>query len=323
MEQEHHVSRRQGYPDFLRPSNRPLAEQIASYLGLTLGDVQISRFPDGELFVKYESSLRNDDVFIIQSICTTPNEALMELLILLDAAQRASAARVTAVIPYFGYARQDRKDQPRVPITAKLVANLIAVAGASRVLTMDLHSQQIQGFFDIPVNHLHAAPVFFKYLKPKLSGADLVVVSPDSGSVKIAQGFGDMLGAGFAVVAKRRVDATSVESSHLVGEVRDRVCLITDDLTTTAGTVTAAAALLKKHGASRIFAAISHCLLTPTGRERLIQSPIDELVTSDAVPVGDDCGGRIRVVSIAPLMGEAIRRIHEGDSVSSLFRFRK
>jgi ribose-phosphate pyrophosphokinase len=308
---------------FSGTANRPLAERIAAHLGMALGDVEISRFPDGELFVKYDTSLRCDDVFIVQPICGSPNDALMELLILIDAAQRASAARVTAVMPYFGYARQDRKDQPRVPITAKLVANLITVAGASRVLAMDLHSQQIQGFFDIQVDHLHAAPVFYEYLQPRLAGLDLVVVSPDSGSVKMAQSYGNMFNAGFAVVAKRRVDATSVESSHLVGEVRDRVCLLTDDLTTTAGTLTAAATLLKKHGAAQIIAAVSHCLLTETGRERLRNSPIDELVVTDAVPIHDDCGGRIKVVSVAPLLGEAIRRTHEGDSVSSLFRFRK
>ncbi len=300
-------------------ANRKLSEAIAQEMGIQLGDVDISRFPDGEIFVKFRSNIRGADVFLIQPTSSPPNETLMELLIMLDAAKRASAARVTAVIPFFGYARQDRKDQPRVPITAKLIANLITAAGAARILTMDLHSQQIQGFFDIPVDHLYAMPVLVPYLRQVL-GPGAVVVSPDSGSVKLAQSYSDMLNAGLAVVAKRRIDATSVESSHLVGDVKDRVCLITDDLTTTAGTLTSAAALLKREGAAKVYAAVSHCLLTDMGRKRISESQIDQLATTDAVPIEDFCGGKIKVISVAKLLGEAMIRIHEGASVSSLFQ---
>ena len=304
---------------FTGTANPVLAGEIARYLGTELGAADISSFPDGELFVQYRHNIRGADVFIVQPTCSPPNQTLMELLIMIDAAKRASAARITAVIPFYGYARQDRKDQPRVPITAKLVANLITVAGASRVLAMDLHSQQIQGFFDIPVDHLYASPVIAPYLKEKL-GAGTVVVAPDSGSVKLAHSYAELLGAGLAVVAKRRVDATSVESSHLVGDVKGRVCILTDDLSSTAGTLVTAAELLKKEGAAKIYAAVSHCLLNNVGRTRLSQSPIEELVTTDAVPVSDKLDGKIVVLSIGPLFGEAIKRIHGGTSVSSLFR---
>jgi ribose-phosphate pyrophosphokinase len=296
-----------------------LAESIAAYLKTSLGGVELSRFPDGEIFVKYRDNIRRADVFIVQPTCSPPNETLMELLIMIDAAKRASAARITAVIPFFGYARQDRKDQPRVPITAKLVANLLTVAGVTRILTMDLHSQQIQGFFDIPMDHLYAAPVLAPYLKEKI-GDNGVVVSPDSGSVKMAMSYGDMLGAGFAVVSKRRIDANAVASSHLVGDVKGRVCVITDDLTSTAGTLIAAAELLKKHGASKVYAAVSHCLLNEKGRQKVMESCIEELITTDAVPVNDNCGGKVTVLSVAPLLAEGIRRIHMGESVSSLFK---
>lgn len=299
-------------------ANRDLAETIANYLGTSLGQVKISRFPDGEIFVQYIENIRRGDVFIIQPTCSPANENIMELLIMIDAARRASAARITAVMPFYGYARQDRKDKPRVPISAKLVANLLTVAGCNRVLTMDLHAQQIQGFFDIPVDHLYASPVIVPYLKEKI-GDNAVVVSPDSGSVKMAQAYSSMLNAGLAVVAKRRIDAHDVESSHLVGDVRDRICVITDDLTSTAGTLCAAAKLLKDKGAKAVYASVSHCLINSTGRDRLLNSEIEELVTTDAVPVHDDCEGRIKVMSVAALLGEAIKRIHEGESVSSLF----
>jgi len=301
-------------------SNLQLAKSIAEYLDTPLGCVDITRFPDGEVFVQYKENIRKTDVFIIQSTCAPPNENLMELLIMIDAAKRASAARVTAVIPFFGYARQDRKDKPRVPITAKLVANLLTVAGANRILSMDLHSQQIQGFFDIPVDHLYAAPVLVQYMRDKIGNESPVVVSPDSGSVKMAMSYCDRLNAGLAVVAKRRIDANDVASSHLVGEVKDRVCIITDDLTTTAGTLVAAAELLKREGAKKIYAAVSHCLLNEEGRQRIYNSCIEELITTDAVPIKDDCGGKLKSHSIAALLGEAIKRIHDGESVSSLFR---
>lgn len=304
---------------FSGTANVALAEEIAENLNIPLGQVEIRHFPDGEIFVKFCQNIRNCDVFLIQPICYPTNESLMELLIMIDAAKRASAARITAVIPYYAYARQDRKDQPRVPITAKLVANLLTVAGATRILTMDLHAQQIQGFFDIPMDHLYASPVIVPYLKERL-GDDIVVVSPDSGGVKMAHAYSDMLDAGLAVVSKRRIDATSVESSHLVGEVKDRICILTDDMTTTTGTLVAAANLLKNNGAKEVYAAVSHCLINEVGRQKLINSPIVELITTNGVPVDDDCNGRIKVLSIADLLCKAIRYIHEGSSVSSLFK---
>lgn len=300
-------------------ANPQLTADIAAYLNFEVGKVKIEHFPDGEVFVQYKDNIRSDDVFIVQPTCAPTNENLMELLIMIDAARRASAAKVTAVLPYYGYARQDRKDRPRVPITAKLVANLLTVAGANRVITMDLHAQQIQGFFDIPVDHLYAASVMVPYLEGKL-GKDGVVVAPDTGSVKMAMAYGDMLGAGFAVVAKRRIDAESVESAHLVGEVKGRTCLIVDDLTSTAGTLFAAAEHLKKEGAGKIYVAVSHCLLNKTGFERLRNNNlIEEMVTTDGVPLNGSLDGKITRLSVASLLGEAIQRIHDGQSVSSLF----
>ena len=300
-------------------SHPELSQQIANYLGINLGKVHITHFPDGEIFIQFEENVRRADAFLIQPTCNRPNDYLMELLIMIDAARRASAARITAVLPYFGYARQDRKDKPRVPITAKLVANMLTAAGADRVLTVDLLAQQIQGFFDIPVDHLYARPVLVPYLKT-LIGDNGVVVAPDSGRTKMAMYYGDMLQAGFAVVTKRRINATTVASNLLVGEVRDRVCVITDDLTSTAGTLCAAARILKENGAAKVYAAVSHCLLNDKGKEKLLSTPeIEQLITTDAVPVPDTLDGKIKVISIAPLLGEAISRIHYGKSISSLF----
>ncbi|MEA2013266.1 MAG: ribose-phosphate pyrophosphokinase [Verrucomicrobiota bacterium] len=301
-------------------SNPDLSRKIAEKLEKPLGDIEIINFPDGETFVKFKQNVRGCDVFLIQPTGVTPNESLMELLITIDAAHRASAERITAVIPYFAYARQDRKDQPRVPITAKLVANLLTTAGASRVLTMDLHAGQIQGFFDIPVDHLYAAPVIENYLTSFLNTENLTVISPDTGSVKMARGYSDILGCGFAIVAKRRVSATEVTASHLVGEVKGRNCIIVDDMTTTSGTIAAAAEVLEKNGAGNIYAAVSHCSLNDLGRERLKNSPIKELITTDSIPIRETLGGKIKVLSVAPLLGEAIKRIHMGRSVSSLFK---
>ena len=296
-----------------------LSQQIANYLQINLGKVHITHFPDGEIFAQFEENVRRADAFLIQPTCNAPNDNLMELLIMIDAARRASAARITAVLPYFGYARQDRKAKGRDPISAKLVANMIEAAGADRVLTMDLHAQQIQGFFDIPVDHLYARPVLVPHLKA-LVGDDGVVVAPDSGSTKMAMAYCDMLSAGFAVVCKRRINATTVASSHLVGDVKDRICVITDDMTSTAGTLCAAAKILKDQGAAKVYAAVSHCLLSKIGQEKLLATPeIEQLITTDAVPNIDTLNGKIRVVSVAPLLGEAIRRIHEGKSVSPLF----
>ena len=296
-----------------------MAERIASSAGVELCDVDITRFPDGEIFVKLEDNVRGDDLFIVQSVAVKPNDYLMELLIMIDAAKRASANRITAVLPYYGYARQDRKDQPRVPITAKLVANLLVAAGASRVLCMDLHAQQIQGFFDIPVDHLYASPVIVKYLRT-LELDNLVVVSPDAGGLKMADAYAKMLDAGVAVVGKQRKSATDVVANHLVGDVDGCNTLLVDDMTSTAGTLSAAAGLLKKAGAKSIRAAVSHSLLTEKGIERLKESPIDELVTTDSVPQRKWEGFDVTVLSVADTLAEAICRIHNDQSVSSLFR---
>jgi len=296
-----------------------LAERIALAAGVELCDVDITRFPDGEIFVKVCDNVRGDDLFIVQSVSVEPNEYLMELLIMIDAAKRASADRITAVLPYYGYARQDRKDQPRVPITAKLVANLLVAAGANRVLCMDLHAQQIQGFFDIPVDHLYAAPVIVKYLRSQ-NLDNLVVVSPDAGGLKMADGYAKRLDAGIAVVGKQRKSATDVEANHLVGDVEGCNTLLVDDMTSTAGTLTAAAKLLKKAGAKSVRAAVSHSLLTEKGIERLKESAIDELVTTDSVPQRKWDGVNITVLSVADTLADAICRIHNNQSVSSLFR---
>jgi ribose-phosphate pyrophosphokinase len=300
-------------------ANRPLARRIAEHLDVPLADVLITRFPDQETFVKISENIRGHDVFIIQPTCPPANEHLMELLIMIDAIKRASAQRLTAVLPYFGYARQDRKDQPRVPITAKLVANLLTKAGADRVLTLDLHSQQLQGFFDIPVDHLYASPVVVKYLRSKhLENA--VVVSPDVGGVKMAYAYAKLLECGVAIVNKQRTSATEVEVLNLVGDVSGRDVVMVDDLTSTASTLTQAAALLKRQGARRIFAAVSHCLLTDLGVQRLNDSCIEELVATDSIPAPAAPSPKLIQLSVAELLGDAILRIHNNQSVTSLFR---
>ena len=304
---------------FSGTSNPSLAEGMAKHLRRSLGKIEITRFPDGEIFVKIGEHVRGKDIFICQSVCHNPNEYLMELLIMIDAARRASAERITAVMPFFGYARQDRKDQPSVPITAKLVANLLVAAGADRVLSMDFHAQQIKGFFDIPVDHLYAAPVIVKYLKKKRL-KKLIVVSPDPGGLKMAVAYAKMLGAGLAIVAKQRRGPTQVEAIHLVGDVAGSDAVMVDDLTTTAGTLCEAARLLKEHGARNIYAAVSHAAIVPMGIERLRKSPIKELVVTDSVPLRMTSDFPIVVLSVADLLGEAIARIHNNRSVTSLFR---
>jgi ribose-phosphate pyrophosphokinase len=296
----------------------PLAQAIAASIGLQLGKSTVSAFPDGETFVKIEENVRGEDVFLVQSTSPPTNHHLMEMFIMMDALRRASAARITAVLPFYGYARQDRKDQPRVPITAKLVANLLVAAGANRVLTMDLHAQQIQGFFDIPVDHLYAAPVIFDYLQKKKL-PDLVVVSPDVGGLKMAYAYSQVLNASLAIVAKRRKSASEVESLAVIGEIRNKTILLVDDLTETAGTLTAAADLLRKRGARKVFAAVSHTLLNDTGVQRLRKSNIDELITTDTVLRPAIQGVKITTLSVAGLLGEAIKRIHNNSSVTSLF----
>jgi len=302
-------------------SHPELARRIAEYIGQPLGGVDISRFPDGEIFVKIIDNIRGQDIFIIQPTCLQPNESIMELLIMIDAARRASAARITPVIPYYGYGRQDRKDQPRVPITAKLVANLLVAAGADRILTMDMHAQQIQGFFDIPVDHLFAAPVIVRHIKAMgWSGEQLVVVSPDPGGLKMAYAYSNMLGAGLAIVGKQRKSSTEVEAINVVGDVEGRNVLLVDDLTTTAGTLTGAAKLLKDRGAKKIMAAVTHCLLTDLGLDRLKNSAIEELITTDSIPQRVDTGIKLTVLTVADLLAEAILRVHNDQSVTSLFR---
>ncbi len=306
---------------FSGTSNPALAESIAKTIGMEVGKCTVSSFPDGETFVKIDENVRGEDVYLIQSTCPPTNHNLMEMFIMIDALRRASASRITAVIPFYGYARQDRKDQPRVPITAKLVANLIVTAGATRVLTMDLHAQQIQGFFDIPVDHLYAAPVMYDYLKKK-NLKDFIVVSPDVGGLKMAYAYSQFLDTELAIVAKRRKSASEVESMGIIGDVDGRNILLVDDLTETAGTLTQAAALLRKHGAKQILACVSHALLNDTGIERLRKSNIDELITTDTVcrPVIE--GVNITTLSVAGLLGEAIKRIHSNSSVTSLFEFK-
>jgi ribose-phosphate pyrophosphokinase len=306
---------------FSGTSNRPLAESIATNIGTELGKCTVSSFPDGETFVKIEENVRGEDVFLVQSTCPPTNHNLMEMFIMIDALRRASAARITAVIPFYGYARQDRKDQPRVPITAKLVANLIVTAGATRVLTMDLHAQQIQGFFDIPVDHLYAAPVIYKCLQEKQL-KNLVVVSPDVGGLKMAYAYSQALDTELAIVAKRRKSASEVESMGIIGDIDGRNVLLVDDLTETAGTLTQASALLRKSGAKSIIACVSHALLNDTGIDRLRKSNIDELITTDTVCRPEIDGVKITTLSVAGLLGEAIKRIHSNSSVTSLFEFK-
>ena len=304
---------------FSGTANRKLADEIVAHLEIPLGEAQIRRFPDGEICVKIVENIRGKDVFIIQPTCHPVNENLMELLVLIDAMRRASAARITAVIPYYGYGRQDRKDQPRVPITAKLVANLLVAAGTSRVLAMDLHAQQIQGFFDIPVDHLFATPVLVKYLRD-LKLANTVVVSPDPGGMKMAYAYSRMLKSELAIVAKQRRGDCEVESYNIVGDVKDRVAILVDDLVSTGTTLCAAAKLLRRQGATDIFSAASHGVFAPGAHERLIQANIREFIITNSVPMTDPNGLPIKILSVAELLGEAICRIHNSQSVSSLFK---
>jgi len=306
---------------FAGTSNQPLAEAICDSIGIELGKATTTPFPDGESFCKIDENVRGEDVFIIQSTCPPTNHHLMEMFIMIDARKRSSASRIPAVMPFYGYARQDRKDQPRVPITAKLVANLLVAAGANRVLTMDLHAQQIQGFFDIPVDHLYAAPVIYDYLESK-GFKNLVVVSPDVGGLKMAHAYSEKLEAGLAIVAKRRRSATEVETDAVIGSIRGKTALLVDDLTETAGTLCNAAQVLKDKGAKQILACVSHAILGDLGIERLRNSVIDELITTDSVHRPPIEGINITTLSVAELLGEAIKRIHSNSSVTSLFKFK-
>lgn len=297
-----------------------LAKNICNYLKLKLSDALVGRFSEAEIRVKINENVRGKDIFVIQPTCPPPNENLMELLIMLDALKRSSAQRITAVIPYFGYARQDRKDQPRVPITAKLVANLLTIAGANRILTMDLHAGQIQGFFDIPVDHLFAVGVFIDYfLKLKLK--DLVVVSPDVGGIKMARAYAKRLSAGLAIIDKRRESPEKTEVVHILGEAEDKNAIIVDDLIATGSSLMEAVRALKKAKARTIYAAVTHGVLSGPAIAHLDKcNDLKELVITDSIPLDDHKKHkRLRVLSVADLLGEAIKRIHNEESVSSLF----
>jgi len=304
-------------------ANPKLAQEIAEALGTRLVEAEVSQFSDGEVFVQVNENVRGADVFVIQPTCPPVNHNLMELLIMIDALRRASAFRITAVIPYYGYARQDRKVQPRVPITAKLVADLITAAGTQRVLTMDLHVGQIQGFFNIPVDHLFAAPVLLQYFQQRLAEhawEDLVVVAPDAGGVERSRAFAKRLGTSLAIMDKRRTGANETRIMHVIGEVRNRDVILLDDIIDTAGTIVQAVSALKAEGARRILASCTHPVLSGQAIERLEKSEIAEVVVTNTIPVREDQQSKkITVLSVAPLLAEAIHRIHTETSVSSLF----
>jgi len=301
-------------------SNPDLAREICVDLGLPLSKAVVKTFSDGEIMVEIDENVRGRDVFVVQSTCSPSNQNLMELLIMVDALKRASAARITAVIPYFGYARQDRKVAPRTPITSKLVADLITTAGVHRVLSVDLHAGQIQGFFDIPVDHLYAAPVILDDVRQKFSDR-LVIVSPDAGGTERARAFAKRLDAGLAIIDKRRSGPNVSEVMHIIGEVEGQTCLIVDDMIDTAGTLCQAAAALKAHGSGDVYATATHAVLSGPALERINQSCLKEVVVTNTIPVGDKLAGceRLRQLSVANLLAEAIRRIHGEESVSSLF----
>lgn len=300
-------------------SNKDLASKISKSLKLKLGEGLISRFSDGEIRIKIEENVRGKDVFIIQSTCPPVNESIMELLIMIDALKRASANRITAVMPYFGYARQDRKDQPRVPITAKLIANLLTTAGANRVLALDLHAGQVQGFFDIPVDHIFAIDVFVEYFK-KIGLNNLTIVSPDVGGIKMARAYAKKFRAGLAIVDKRRNSPEATEVMHILGEVSGKNVIMVDDIIATGSSLVEAAAAIRKAGAKKIFAAVSHGILSANAVEKLENSDIDYLVVSDSIPLGEEKKSKkIKVVSVSKLFAEAIKRIHFEQSISVLF----
>ncbi len=307
---------------FTGNSNPALAREVCEHLNVRLGEAEVGHFPDGEVMVEVRENVRGGDCFVLQSICTPPNENLMELLLLMDALRRASAKRITAVIPYFGYARQDRKVAPRVPISAKLVADLITTAGASRVLTVDLHAGQIQGFFNIPVDNLYAMPVLIQYLRKRLEGRRVSVVSPDAGGVERARAFARRLNANLAIIDKRRPRASEVAEMQLVGEVRDSAALLVDDMIDTAGTITEAAKVVMNAGATEVLACATHPILSDPACERLNKSTLKEVITTNSIPLRAKAQaelGSLKVLSVASLIAEAIRRIHNEESVSSLF----
>lgn len=304
---------------FAGSSHPVLAKEIADYLGIQLGKIVLERFPDGEISLEILENVRGRDTFVFQTVALDPNNYLMELLIMIDALKRASARSIAAVIPYFGYCRQDRKDRPRVPITAKLVANLLVNAGATRILTMDLHAGQLQGFFDIPVDNLHSRPVLAEAFK-EIKKDDFLVVTPDIGSVKLARAYASHLGVDMAFVDKQRIDATEIESATVVGNVKGKDVLLADDMCSTGGTLVSAAKACREKGAHKIFAAVTHGLLVGNAIEKIEKSPIEALFISNTIPVTDrlkHCT-KLRIVSIAPLFGQAISCIISKESISSL-----
>ncbi len=305
---------------FSGSSNPALAINVCKYLGIPVGGVQIDRFPDGEKVIRVEDDVRGRDCFVLQSTCEPVDEHLVELLIYLDCLRRASASRITAVIPYFGYARQDRKDEGRVPITAKLVANLITTAGADRVLAIDLHAKQLQGFFDIPVDHLTGELVLNKYFRDKKIN-NLTVVSPDVGNMKIAARYAEHLGGELAIVYKKRFSGSEVEANEMIGEVEGRNILMCDDIIATAGTVCSAAGLLKERGAEKIYVGATHGIFALQALERLAEAPIEEVIVTDTIPSSEQAKkiDNIKVLSVAAMLGEAIKRIHRNESISNLF----
>ncbi len=310
----------EGIKLFTGNANRKLAEEIADYLDVPVGEATISTFSDGEIMVQINENVRGSDVFLIQSTCHPVNDNLMELLLMLDAFKRASVGRITSVIPYYGYGRQDRKVLPRVPISAKLVADLITTAGTDRVLTVDLHVGQIQGFFNIPVDHLYAAPVIVEYVRRKYTN-DIVIVSPDAGGVERARAFAKRLDASLAIIDKRRERVNVAEVMHVIGDVEGKDAILLDDMIDTAGTVTQAVSALKDNGARRVIAACTHAVLSGPALDRINASELEEVIVTNTIPMDNkqERCKRLTVLSVAPLLGEAIRRIHEETSVSSLF----
>lgn len=310
----------EGIKLFTGNSNRALAEEIATVLNMPVGDATVSTFSDGEIMVHVNENVRGSDVFVIQSTCMPVNNNLMELLIMIDALKRASSGRITAVIPYYGYARQDRKAAPRVPISARLVADLLTAVGIHRVLTIDLHAGQIQGFFDIPVDHLYATPVLTQYVKKEYVN-DLVIVSPDAGGVERARAFAKRLNASLAIIDKRRERANVSQVMHVIGDVKDKNAVLIDDMIDTAGTITQAAVALRENGTRSVFAACSHAVLSGPALDRINDSPLKEVIVTNTIPMDNNLEKckKLKVLSVAPLLGDAIKRIHEETSVSSLF----
>lgn len=306
---------------FAGNSNPTLADSVCAYLQVARGAAEVRRFSDGEVFVEIQENVRGSDVFVIQSTCTPVNDNLIELLLMIDALRRASAKRITAVIPYYGYARQDRKVAPRVPISAKLVADLITTAGASRVLTVDLHAGQIQGFFNIPVDNLFATPVLLKHIRERLDRDQVAVVSPDAGGVERARAFAKRLDASLAIIDKRRTRANEVAEVHIVGDVRDRTAVLVDDMIDTAGTIAAAATALIENGAKSVMACCTHPVLSGTAIARIEASQLGELIVTDTIPLRPEAQAcaKIQVLSVARILGEAIKRTHYEESISSLF----